>query len=140
MEAKICTRCGSEKTFEEFSKAKAALDGRTSHCKVCRAAAERKRRKETDRDYLWRQRWLKKKYGITPDDFDQMFEKQAGLCQICGTDRPGGRWNTFCVDHCHKTGKVRGLLCKDCNTGIGQMGDSPSRLRLAADYLEKYGG
>lgn len=71
-----------------------------------------------------------------------MFELQSGLCKICtrplpAHDKPG---NYICVDHCHKTGKVRGLLCDPCNVGIGKFEESSTALRRAADYIESQGG
>lgn len=57
----------------------------------------------------------KHKYGITVEDYDRMFAEQEGRCLICGTDVPGGHRKHLCVDHCHETGRVRGLLCNRCN-------------------------
>jgi hypothetical protein len=79
---------------------------------------------------------LKKKFGISSEDFDRMLEEQNGLCGICGTSDPGGRWNRFPVDHCHKTGKVRGLLCNNCNRGLGLL-DTEEKLRGAIAWLAK---
>ena len=56
-------------------------------------------------------------YGITIEDYDRMYEEQGGRCAICRTDQPGGAGERFSVDHDHETGKVRGLLCNNCNTG-----------------------
>lgn len=70
--------------------------------------------------------------------YDEMLSSQGGVCKICG--RPDtGRINTrrLFVDHCHKTGRVRGILCYKCNTLIGHAQDDPERLRKAAEYLEK---
>ena len=69
---------------------------------------------------------LKHRYGITIDDFNAIFEAQGGLCAICGnppsdTTVPSHWKNKFAVDHCAKTGKVRGLLCNHCNIGIGHL-------------------
>jgi hypothetical protein len=76
---------------------------------------------------------LFRRYGITPEQFDDM--ARYG-CNICHRDRcVSGR--NLSVDHCHETGKVRGTLCGPCNRGIGLFGDDPSRLRLAAEYLER---
>lgn len=91
------------------------------------------RGRNPDRRKDW---WLRTKFGITLDDFNALMEKQDGRCAICRTTDPGGRWGTFVVDHCHKTDKVRGLLCKGCNQGIGLLCDDPGRLRRAADYVE----
>lgn len=83
---------------------------------------------------------LANKYGITPACFDALFAKQDGVCAIC--KRPETRKNqygpvTLSVDHCHTSGKVRGLLCVRCNQGIGQFKDNVTALRAAAEYLEK---
>lgn len=81
------------------------------------------------------------KYGLTPSDYDKMFESQGGRCAICRrveTNRNRGRLTNLRVDHNHKTGKVRALLCNDCNVSLGKMGESPERLREAALYLEKW--
>jgi hypothetical protein len=77
--------------------------------------------------------------GITQEDYDRMFQAQDGKCAICGSESAGinGRKN-FCVDHNHKTGKVRGLLCHNCNVSVGLMKDSPDLLRKAATYLDTF--
>ncbi len=80
--------------------------------------------------------WLKSKYGITPEDYDQMLVKQHGCCGICGVDAPSRGNKYFAVDHCHKTGRVRGLLCNECNRGMGLLRDSSDLCRKAAEYLE----
>ncbi len=79
---------------------------------------------------------LVKKYGLTPEQVDDMLAAQGGVCAICGGG-PDGRWGKFNVDHNHTTGNVRGLLCSNCNQMIGHAKDSPALLRLAADYLER---
>jgi hypothetical protein len=71
------------------------------------------------RSYEYRRNsFLKTKYGITLDDYKKMLEDQNGLCLICGIDTPRGN-KSWHVDHCHKTGKVRGLLCNYCNPRLG---------------------
>ena len=80
-----------------------------------------------------------KKYGLTYSEVLEMREKQNNLCLIC--DEPGFMMNDrvkspLNVDHDHETGKVRGLLCHNCNRGLGLFADNPGRLRKAADYLE----
>ena len=76
---------------------------------------------------------LKRKYGMTVEDYDRMFKKQNGVCAICHTRQ---LYQKLAVDHCHKTGQIRGLLCQHCNRSIGLMFDSPFRLRNAAEYIE----
>lgn len=83
-----------------------------------------------------RVRKYKRLYGITIDEYNAMFEKQEGRCAICqSTDTAKGEF--LCVDHDHKTGKVRGLLCHDCNTGIGKFKDSVHLLKVTINYLEE---
>ena len=76
-----------------------------------------------------------KKYNLSKEQFDAMLQSQRGVCAICGTDG-GGRKSIFpFVDHCHATGRVRGLLCSACNFGIGKFRDNPDLLRKAAEYV-----
>lgn len=82
---------------------------------------------------------LAQKYGITPSHVEVLLRLQGGRCAICRTDSPGGKWGRLNVDHCHLTGRVRGLLCDPCNRGIGFLKESPERLRIAAAYLEVRG-
>jgi hypothetical protein len=91
-------------------------------------------RQELSRVYH-RARLLKEQFGMTVDDYMAMYEKQGGKCAICGMDKNGTRKN-FCVDHNHETGKIRGLLCHNCNVSVGLMKDDPLLLRAAATYLE----
>lgn len=72
-------------------------------------------------------------YGVSVDDYQRMYDDQRGCCAICFAPFAG----KGCIDHDHDTGRVRGLLCKPCNLAVGQMMDSPERLRSAADYLER---
>ena len=76
---------------------------------------------------------LAKKYGITEQQYDDLLKAQHGVCAICGRHQ---HYQRLSVDHDHKTGRVRGLLCMQCNRGIGRFFDSPIRLRSAAEYLE----
>lgn len=79
---------------------------------------------------------IKQRYGITPEQWEQMFEDQGRRCAICNSDHPKiktGRWAT---DHCHASLGVRGILCHSCNVGLGNFKDNPAFLRAAAEYLE----
>ena len=97
----------------------------------------RERNPNADRD-----KHLRRKYGITSTEFDVLLAKQGGVCALCGNDEPVVRnaksgKEALAVDHCHPTGRVRGLLCFKCNTALGAFGDDASRLQLAIDYLSK---
>lgn len=88
----------------------------------------------------WR---FKKKYGITIQDYDRMFEEQGGVCATCRkasvqVHAKSGKLRDLAVDHDHVTGKVRALLCTDCNVVLGLVNDAPALLREMADYLERH--
>jgi hypothetical protein len=84
-----------------------------------------------------REDWLKKRYGITPQDVLVKIESQGGVCAICGT-KNWGRWGTPYVDHDHKTDKIRGILCYSCNMGIGHLKDDANTVYSAACYLRDH--
>jgi len=148
---KACTKCGEVKDLELFHPSKVNKDGRTSHCRDCRNSARReygrnnkkelnKQRREWyvgNRDYELgkAKHYNLRKYGITLSNYDEMLNKQHGVCRICG-EIPSGRFS-LSVDHNHETGKVRGLLCGKCNFAIGLMRDNPDLLRKSAQYLEE---
>jgi hypothetical protein len=82
--------------------------------------------------------WQRKsKYGITQEQYDGMLQKQDNKCAICKTTEPKG-CGSWHIDHNHSTGQVRGLLCNNCNVGIGSLGDDPTRLTEAAKYLSAF--
>jgi hypothetical protein len=75
------------------------------------------------------------KFGITLDEYNELLNKQKNSCSICGNPP---RLQKFAVDHDHKTGKVRGLLCRDCNVGIGNLKDDPDLIEKAIQYIKKF--
>ena len=82
---------------------------------------------------------IKKLYGITPEEYTLMSQKQRGLCLICGKPETmcwKGKRKILCIDHNHDTGKIRGLLCNRCNKAIGLLEDDVKLLRKAIKYLE----
>lgn len=79
---------------------------------------------------------LRRKFGLTLEQYDDMLKKQGDVCAIC-KGRPTGRWKSLAVDHSHATGKVRGLLCYHCNLTLGYGRDSAAILEKAAEYLRK---
>jgi len=85
---------------------------------------------------------LKKKFGLTLDVYEAILEHQGGVCAICGKaetmiNSGSKRLQPLAVDHCHKTGRVRGLLCAKCNHALGNFDDSTALLRRAIKYLER---
>lgn len=78
-----------------------------------------------------------KRRGMTLESYEKMFNEQQGRCAICLSTDPGKKRKHLVVDHCHKTGKIRGLLCVVCNVGLGHFKDSPSLLHTAMLYLNK---
>ncbi len=81
-----------------------------------------------------RSAYLRHAYGITLEDYNSMFTKQEGKCAICKIHQIELN-KSLCVDHCHSTGKIRGLLCHNCNHAIGKLQDSPMIIMAAYNYL-----
>jgi len=93
---------------------------------------QRKWRRDNTR--LVRDHYLRKNYGISISDYDALFVKQNGLCELCGLAEKDTK--LLSVDHCHTTGKVRSLLCSSCNGGLGLFDDDESLLQKAIAYLK----
>jgi hypothetical protein len=141
---KQCSKCGEVKDRSLFSKAYEGKNGPVirGDCKTCQSARTQKwHRDNRDRALINRRRWsLKKEYGISEGEYGSMLAAQSGVCAICGEDEPvaHGRTGTkfrLSVDHDHKTGKVRSLLCQRCNRAIGMLRDDVNVLRKALEYL-----
>lgn len=83
-------------------------------------------------------RFMRVKYGVTSEKYQEMLDSQNGVCAICKTKPNFDKWKKrFVIDHCHVTGRVRGLLCDPCNRGIGMLKDDPSILENAIKYLAR---
>ena len=110
-------------------------------CKDCRNKQARHNyaQRSTDkqeRKRVYARRWRYKQYGLTERDVALLLELQGGRCAVCGAiESRGGQ--ALHVDHDHGTGRIRGMLCRGCNTALGHLQDNPSLLRRAADYLER---
>ena len=162
---KKCSKCKSIKEFTEFKKHRSHADGLSSQCKACisdnrkqpdirmrdRETTKLWRSKNPDKQREYRLRFrnteagqrsvvnslLKTNYGITVDQYNEMFQSQEGKCSICRTHQ-SSLSRRLSVDHDHKTGKVRSLLCNFCNTAIGSFKDSTDLLNRAIEYLQKH--
>ena len=124
---KYCTQCKELKKPSEFHKHKMGKDGLRPTCKACRKAEPYNPKAQLNR-------YLKSTYNLTLHQYDEMLLKQNGSCAICETSDPG-TFGRFCVDHNHETNEVRGLLCNQCNIGLGALQDNPIILLKAVQYL-----
>ena len=132
-----CTVCSESKTEENFSLRSNRPKGHTSRCKEC----DRKDWVKRYKPGLQRAYKLQAKYGLSLKDYQSLLDKQNGLCAICKQPETSksrsGKLKSLAVDHCHITGKVRGLLCHHCNTGIGKLKDNVELLESAIKYLKE---
>lgn len=159
---KTCTLCNVTKPLSDFYKRDG--DKFVARCKrCCYVASEAARKKNPDagaaRRAEWRRRNKEKvrsyarKYsannkrqsaersryrntGFTPEEFASVFDKQKGRCAICFADISSSPESRMAADHCHATGRPRGILCPQCNSGLGFFKDSQDRLRNAIAYLK----
>jgi hypothetical protein len=125
---KTCFKCGKEKPLSAFMREKKGRHGLRGSCKDCERP-------------MFHESRLKQVFGITLAEYNRMYESQGGVCAICGlperrTEGPGVTAK-LCVDHDHKTGKVRGLLCRTCNSALGLVNDDISVLLRCMEYLVK---
>jgi hypothetical protein len=152
---KLCKACNQTIALDNFGIDKTRKDFLRDVCKSCRkiqaktyyeknkvVILEKEKQKHASltlqqKDKLSERRnkrYLKNQYGLTKQDLEQMKQKQEGCCAIC-EQAFGEEWWQAHVDHCHATGKVRGLLCNDCNRGLGGFKDSIFALEKAKQYL-----
>lgn len=119
---RVCQKCDRYKPWDQFESAECKYP----RCADCRSVDTRELK-------------LQRFYGMTTEQFDSLLESQGGVCANvgCGVKEPGGRWNTWHIDHDHLTNEVRGLLCNKCNLAIGHASDSPEILRGLAEYVAR---
>lgn len=103
--------------------------------KAERVAWQKEYKQTTQGKLAQRYAHIKHKYGLSKEDYLQLLEKQNNVCAICLNPETIEN-SILCVDHCHTTGKVRGLLCRMCNSALGKFGDNLSNLKRAVAYLE----
>lgn len=128
--AKECTGCNEVKILEKFSTQPTGFLGVTSRCKACiREYSNKIANPKRGKDYR-RNIWYRNAYGITLEEYHRLYEKQEGKCKICNE-----KFNILVIDHDHNTEKVRGLLCNNCNLGIGNLMHNLKILESAIKYL-----
>lgn len=143
---KTCNKCRESKSLDSFGRRSSAKDGLFATCKECRSVYN----KQWDKDHPesrrkssaeWRKRnpgrdteaARKRNFGLYPGEWELLFRLQGHKCKMCGRDDPGrARWHT---DHDHDTGDIRGILCHNCNRGLGYLKDSPELLQAGIHYL-----
>ena len=114
-----CSVCGETKDASEFYVKDRASGRKDTTCKACRIIQQRERT-----------------LGVTDADYKRMFKEQEGRCGICRNRLYSKRYKAFAVDHCHSTGRIRGLLCTHCNTGLGLFRDDPIALLRAVEWIK----
>lgn len=137
---KKCSSCKKTKQYIEFTKEKAKSDGHSAYCKECNRI---KCKEKNQKYYIKKGRPPKqqvdpleqhvKKYNITKEEYLTLVKNQNNLCAICKEPEKNRK---LAIDHCHISGKVRGLLCTNCNLGIGNLQDRIDVLHSAINYLE----
>jgi Recombination endonuclease VII len=143
MAQKTCRKCKISKNNCEFYSQPSNKDGLNWHCKICvKSRISKWQRKNKNKKTEYNRRWkngnpdkakdvqLRNVYGLSLEEFKTMEQDQKGLCLICQRERE------LVVDHCHKSSKVRGLLCRGCNGALGVFSDSPIILNRAIMYLD----
>lgn len=122
---KICKDCKQLLDSSQFGIRRNASDGLHCRCKQCQSI---RRRRKTLKNTL-------KHFSMSDHDFQAAWAAQNGLCALCGTSLHRRSSRGCHIDHCHVTGRFRGLLCGGCNTALGKLGDTPDALQRALDYV-----
>lgn len=152
---KRCSKCKKVLPFLEFNKDKQTKTGYASRCRICSKAGKKEYYEQVGRkrQYKWsqsehgkrinRKNFWRREYGITEEQFFELYNTQNGVCAICGKPETRksnvGNIKMLAVDHDHETKQIRGLLCHACNTMLGMAEDDKAILLKAAIYLEKKG-
>lgn len=133
---KACPTCKLQKESEEFGRDKSKKDGLNYYCKPCVRVRQQKWKTDNPAQHkkLERKSYLKKRWGLSVDEYQKMSEAQDHRCAICR--QPESENRSMAVDHDHSTGKIRGLLCRPCNTSLAQFENTDS-LQRAVEYLKK---
>jgi len=131
IQMKRCSKCKIKKPESDFYK-------NHRNCKACHKEIVVKYQEKNPLKVALsdRKHKISKKYNVSIDDYNLMFKAQKGRCAICNSNsigRKGAKY--FSIDHCHTTGKVRGLLCHNCNVILGKIKDSKEWLKNAIKYL-----
>lgn len=145
---KTCNRCKVDKPLSEFPMRKKTYGDRVGlipyyMCAVCKKEHEKEQylipaRQEQIKKTA-RRSYIKRTYGISLEDYEDLIIAQNSVCAICEKDLSSLSGRELHIDHCHDSGKIRGILCSHCNVGIGNLNDDIDLLYAAIDYLSKEG-
>jgi hypothetical protein len=130
IELKWCGRCQQSLPLSMFAKNKVKKDGLQERCTPCRSIYHKTDGRNTKRELL-----LKTRYNVNVEWYEAKLKEQNNCCAICKNKQAGNK--SYAVDHCHKTEKVRGLLCDVCNRAIGMLNDDVNILQNAINYLKE---
>ena len=130
---KTCTGCKEEKELNEFTSTRKSSTGKYSRCRLCRYNAAKERRKTFDKVEEYG-KFAEKTYNITREEAIKL-RQDSVICDIC---QKSIEWKDRHLDHCHSSGKIRGILCPQCNKGLGLFKDSILFLENAANYLKEH--
>lgn len=147
---KKCKKCGVSKSVDQYGRHPNTRDKLRTSCKGCNSLSSAEWNKaHPEKVQAWREgnadrvqriernSRYQQRYGITLERYEALLAEQGGVCAICKSDTLVKMH--FSVDHCHKTGKVRALLCQHCNAGLGNFKDSPEIMDAAAAYVRHFG-
>ncbi len=139
MRTKKCTKCGVAKpeNSKYFYLSETGKNGLRADCKTCGDQTTGKYAQSPKGQVYQREYLLRKNYGLTLAKYNKLHKSQNGVCVICGlpeTTKYKGKLRPLCVDHNHLTGKVRGLLCKNCNTKLAAI-ENKDFFTKARQYL-----
>ena len=132
---KRCIKCNECKPLSDFNNMKAGKYGKHSYCRPCTKTANKAWRDAPANKVKRHGYHIASRYGISKTEYDSKFKDQGGKCAICNEEQSEKR---LAVDHCHRTGKVRSLLCDNCNKAIGLLNDDPHRILSALNYVKLF--
>lgn len=134
-----CCRCGVIQPLSEFVRSKRTTSGAGSSCRACENARRQKKNRtpiqQRADERAQFEANIRSSYGISVEDWARLFHLQRGLCAVCGDVLIHDRQRGVNVDHCHRTGRIRGLLCHYCNKAAGLVRDRPAIAAALAAYL-----
>ena len=141
MDDKRCPQCKRVLSLALFPKRTHSPNGKHPWCRECKQKYARKYNKLPAEQKKTRKRYLATRYNISLKKYEELHRNQNGMCFLCSkVEKPASRNTRLCVDHNHNTGKIRGLLCDNCNRALGMFGDDYRVLQRAANYLEFHNG